>query len=550
MLQAHLFTAPQFKAQDLHGLSPAALTEVAAQMLAHIGSQRQEIILQNQQITTRDQVIAERDRAIKFKDTQIERITFELARLKAWKFAARTEAMNAEQRQLFEETLAADEASLQAQLDALQDLPQVPAPAVEPRRQPKRQALAEHLVRVEHHHEPENTTCPTADCGHPMQRVGEDVSERLDIVPAQFFVHRHIRGKWACKCCQILVQEPVEPQIIDSGIPTSGLVAHTLVSRFVDHLPYYRQEAINARSRVHTPRSSLAAWSGRGGAALQPLFDVHREFVLGSQVLHADETPVDRLDPGAGKTKKAYVWAYARGGFDASPGVAYDFCVGRGAKYPTAFLQGWTGTLVRDEFSGYGEVLKLEGRTAAGCLAHARRKFDELIKVNQSPVAQQAVQRIAMIYRVEREAKELTVNERHALRQARSKPLWEELQVWLRLERARVPDGSAVARAIDYSLNAWGALTAHLQDGQVPVDNNHIENLMRPWAMGRKAWLFAGSELAGQRAAVVMSLVQSAKLNGHDPWAYLKDVLERLPTHLNSRIEELLPHVWQEPARA
>lgn len=543
MLDSRTFTAPHLQAQDLQGLSPAALTEVAAQMLAHIAAQ-------SQAIAKRDQLIAERDRAIKFKDAKIERITFELARLKAWKFAARTEAMNAEQRQLFEETLAADEASLQAQLDALQDLPQVPAPAVEPRRQPKRQALPEHLVRVEHHHEPENTTCPTADCGQPMQRVGEDVSERLDIVPAQFFVHRHIRGKWACKCCQILVQEPVEPQIIDSGIPTSGLLAHTLVSRFVDHLPYYRQEAINARSGVHTPRSTLAAWSGRGGAALQPLFDVHREFVLGSQVLHADETPVDMLDPGAGKTKKAYVWAYARGGFDASPGVAYDFCVGRGAKYPTAFLQGWTGTLVRDEFSGYGAVLKLEGRKAAGCLAHARRKFDELIKVNQSPVAQQAVQRIAMIYRVEREAKELTVNERHALRQARSKPLWEELQVWLRLERARVPDGSAVARAIDYSLNAWGALTAHLQDGQVPVDNNHIENLMRPWAMGRKAWLFAGSELAGQRAAVVMSLVQSAKLNGHDPWAYLKDVLERLPTHLNSRIEELLPHIWQEPARA
>ena len=543
MLDSRTFTAPQFKPQDLHGLSPAALTEVATQMLAHIAAQ-------SQAITTRDQVIAERDRAIKFKDAKIERITFELARLKAWKFAARTEAMNAEQRQLFEETVAADEASLQAQLDALQDLPQVLAPAVEPRRQPKRQALPEHLVRVEHHHEPKSTLCPTADCGQPMVRVGEDISERLDIIPAQFFVHRHIRGKWACKCCQILVQEPVEPQIIDSGIPTSGLVAHTLVSRFVDHLPYYRQEAINARSGVHTPRSTLAAWSGRGGAALQPLFDVHREFVLGSQVLHADETPVEMLDPGAGKTKKAYVWAYARGGFDATPGVAYDFCVGRGAKYPTAFLRGWTGTLVRDEFSGYGAVLKLEGRKAAGCLAHARRKFDELIKVNQSPVAFQAVQRIALIYRVEREAKEMTSDERHAVRQTRSKPLWEELHVWLRLERARVPEGSAVARAIDYSLNAWDALTAHLQDGQVPVDNNHIENLMRPWAMGRKAWLFAGSELAGQRAAVVMSLVQSAKLNGHDPWAYLKDVLERLPTHLNSRIEELLPHCWQAPAGA
>jgi transposase len=522
MLDLRTFTAPQFKPQDLHGLSPAALTEVATQMLAHIAAQ-------SQAITTRDQVIAERDRAIKFKDAKIERITFELARLKAWKFAARTEAMNAEQRQLFEETVAADEASLQAQLDALQDQAHVPSAPAEPKRQPKRQALPEHLVRVEHHHEPESTVCPTAGCAQPMVRVGEDISERLDIIPAQFFVHRHIRGKWACKCCQILVQEPVQPQIIDSGIPTSGLVAHTLVSRFVDHLPYYRQEAINARSGVHTPRSTLAAWSGRGGAALQPLFDAHREFVLGSQVLHADETPVEMLDPGAGKTKKAYVWAYARGGFDASPGVAYDFCVGRGAKYPMAFLHDWKGTLVRDEFSGYAAVLKLEGRTAAGCLAHARRKFDELIKVNQSPVA----------------AKELTSDERHAVRQTRSKPLWEELHVWLRLERARVPEGSAVARAIDYSLNAWEALTAHLQDGAVPVDNNHIENLMRPWAMGRKAWLFAGSELAGQRAAIVMSLVQSAKLNGHDPWAYLKDVLERLPTHLNSRIEELLPHRWK-----
>ena len=417
MLEAHAFTAPRFKAQDLHGLSPAALAEVAAQMLAQIHSQSQRIAAQSQQI-------AERDRAIKFKDAKIERITFELARLKAWKFAARTEAMNAEQRQLFEETLAADEASLQAQLEALQAQAVTPTPApVEPRRQPKRQAPPEHLERVEHHHEPENTTCPTADCGRPMQRVGEDVSERLDIVPAQFFVHRHIRGKSACRCCQILVQEPVEPQIIDSGMPAAGLVAHTLVSRFVDHLPCCRQEAMNARSGVHTPRSTLAAWSGRGGAALQPLFDVHREFVLSAQVLLADETPVDMLDPGAGKTKKAYVWAYARGGFDAQPDVAYDFCVGRGAKYLMAFLHGWAGTLVRDEFKGYESGLKQDGRTAAGCLAHARRKFDELIKVNQSPAAQQAVQRIALIYRVEREPQGLTAVERLAMRQARSKPL-------------------------------------------------------------------------------------------------------------------------------
>jgi transposase len=511
----------ELKAQDLQGLS----REDAHTVIEHIRRQEREIVLKN---------------------AKLERITFELARLKAWKFAAKTEAMNAEQRQLFEETLAADEASLQAQLDALQAQTPVPQAALaEDRRQPKRQALPEHLPRVEHHHEPANTNCPTPDCGQPMQRVGEDISERLDIVPAQFFVHRHIRGKWACRCCQLLVQEPVDPQIIDSGMPTAALVAHTMVSHFVDHLPYYRLETINARSGVHTPRSTLASWSGRGGAALEPLFDVHKEFVLGSQVLHADETPVDMLDPGAGKTKKAYIWAYARGGFDRSPGVVYDFCLGRGAKYPLAALQGWAGTLVRDEFKGYDAVLKLPGRTAAGCLAHARRKFDELIKVNQSPVAKQAVQRIAGLYHVERQARELSPADRLAMRQQSAAPLWAEFKPWLQLERSRVPQGSAIANAIDYSLNHWAALTASLNDGRVPIDNNHIENLMRPWAMGRKAWLFAGSELAGQRAAVVMSLLQSAKLHGHDPWAYLKDVLERLPTHINSRIEELLPHHWQ-----
>ena len=235
--------------------------------------------------------------------------------------------MNAEQRQMFEETLAEDQTSLEAQLEALQGKPGAPCePAVsEPRRKPKRQALPEDLPRLDHHHEPEQTTC---ECGQAIVRIGEDISEKLDIIPAQFFVHRHIRGKWACKCCQLLVQEPVQLQVIDKGMPAPGLVAHTLVSRFVDHIPYYRQETINARSDVHTPRSTLAAWSGRGGAELQPLYDAHREFVLGADVLHADETSVNMLDPGAGKTKKAYVWAYARSGFDALPGVAYDFCVG------------------------------------------------------------------------------------------------------------------------------------------------------------------------------------------------------------------------------
>ena len=542
MLEVREFKA-QLRVQDLRGLSPDALAVMAEQMLQHIGAQ-------SKQLQARDKCIAEQAQAIKFRDVKIERITFELARLKAWKFAAKTERMNAEQRQMFEETCAEDQASLEAQLQALQGaIGEQPVPsAAQAKRQPKRLALPAHLTRIEHHHEPENTTCPTPECGQAMVRVGEDISERLDIVPAEFFVHRHIRGKWVCKCCQTLVQEPVEPQIIDKGMPAPGLLAHTLVSRFVDHLPYYRQEQINARSGVHTPRATLASWAGQTGAGLEPLFDAHRAFVLGAKVLHADETPVAMLDPGAGKTKRAYLWAYARGGFEPKPGVVFDFCISRAARHPVAFLKGWSGTLVCDDYVAYDPVLKLEQRIEAGCLAHSRRKFDELIKANQSPVAAQAVQRIAMLYRIEREARELRAEDRLAMRQDRAKPLCEEMHVWLKLERQRVPDGSGIANAIDYSLNRWVALTRFLHDGNVPIDNNHIENQIRPWALGRRNWLFAGSELAGQRAAVITSLLQSAKLNGHDPWVYLKDVIARLPTHLNSRIDDLLPHRWQPQA--
>lgn len=549
------------QSQDLRGLTPQALEALAQRMLVHVQQQAREI--------------ARRDGEIVWRDAKIEKITFELARLKRWKFGARTEAMDAQQRQLFLDTLVEDEADLQAQLAALQARqsppPVTPEKAPQP---PRRQALPEHLRRVEHHHEPADTHCPAVDCGEPMTRVGEDVSERLDIVPAEFFVHRHIRGKWVCRCCQRqgvdrLVQEPAEPQIIERGIPASGLVAYTLISRFADHVPYYRQEAINARSGVHTPRSTLAAWAGQAGAALHPLYEALKRFVLGSAVVQADETTVDMLDPGAGKTRKAYVWAYARGEFDPRPGVVYDFCPGRGSKYPLAFLGGlpsppgsqadrpaesrdppWSGTLVCDRYGGYDSVLDpkvFPQRVSAACAAHARRKFDELAKSGKSTLATQAIVRFAAIYHAEKSFAGMDGPTRTQARQRIAAPLWQELHTWLKLERGRVADGGATANAIDYSLNHWPALTRHLLDGAVPVDNNHLERQIKPWAMGRKAWLFCGSELAGQRAAVVMSLVQSAKLNGLEPWAYLRDVLDRLPTHLNSRIDDLLPHRWQPP---
>jgi transposase len=544
-------------ATDLQGLPPEALALIE-QMQRHIEQQEQALIAHRQQLAEGQALLQRKDREIALRDAKLEKLEFEIARFKRWKFGAKTEAMSAEQRRLFEETLAEDEAALQAALERLRAEGKAAADTKpkEPARRPRRAALPAHLRRVEHRHEPEDTTCPNDGCGQPMTRIGEDVSERLDVVPAEFFVHRHVYGKWACRCCQTLKQQPAEPEVIEGGVPASGLLAHLLISRFTDHLPYYRQEAIHARSGVHTPRSTLAAWAGQAGAALQPLYDAHKRFVLGCRVLHADETPVALLDPGAGKTRRAYVWAYARSWHDPTPGVVYDFCLGRGAQYPVAFLAGderlgqqrWAGTLLTDRYNAYDTVLDERvhpDRTPAACVAHARRKFDELAKAGTSALAEEAIRRFARIYEVEGALGSLDDTRRQAARQELAKPLWDKLQQWLELERRLVVDGGSAAAAIDYTLNHWQALTRHLDDAAVPIDNNHLERQIKPWAMGRKAWMFVGSELAGQRAAMVMSLVQSARLNGHDPFAYLSDALRRLPTQLNSRIQQLLPHCWQ-----
>ena len=556
-------------------LPPQMLQGLPPQARALFKHMQQRLAQQDAALAAHGQALAERERLlgqlerknseIALRDAQIQKLEFELARFKRWRFGAKTEAMSAEQRRLFEETAAEDEASLQAQLQRLREQAAAAVAAAGktqppplPRR-PRREALPAHLRRVEHRHEPEDTTCRNEDCGRPMTRIGEDVAERLDVVPAEFFVHRHVYGKWACRCCQSLRQAPSAPEVVDGGMASSGLLAHTLISRFADHLPYYRQEAINARSGVHTPRSTLAAWAGQAGAALAPLYAAHKRFVLACRVLHADETPVALLEPGSGKTRRAYVWAYARSRHDPTPGVVYDFCRGRGAQYPSAFLAGdaragvgrWAGTLLTDRYGAYDTVLDeraFPDRRGAACAAHARRKFDELAKARTSALGDEALVRFARIYAIEGGLAELPDDERQALREQLARPLWQELQAWLELERRRVLDGGPAAAAIDYTLKHWKALTHHLDDGAVAIDNNHLEQQIKPWAMGRKAWMFVGSELAGQRAASVMSLVQSARLNGHDPLAYLRSVLQRLPTQLDSRIEELPPHRWSPAA--
>ncbi len=459
------------------------------------------------------------------------------------KFAAQSERFSAEQKSLLDESLDED---LQAVAD---EIAQATSPVADrqDKQAPKRAPLPANLPRREIRHEPESTTCHTPGCGCQMKRIGEDVAEKLDYVPGVFTVERHIRGKWACARCQTLIQVPVAPHVIDKGIPTTGLLAQVLVAKYADHLPLYRQEAIFGRAGLAIPRSTLAQWVGSCGVQLQPLVDAMRAELLQHRVLHADETPVAMLKPANlrdGKTHRAYLWAYATGAFADTKVVVYDFCESRAGEHARTFLGDWKGSLVCDDFSGY-KALLAAGVTEVGCLAHARRKFFDLHAANQSQIAQSALEQMTHIYAIEREVKELSAEQRLAVRRERTKPLLDALHEWMTLQRRKVPDGSATARTLDYSLKRWAALIRFADDGQLPVDNNWIENQIRPIAIGRNNWLFAGSLRAGKRAAAVMSLIQSARMNGHDPYAYLRDVMARLPMHRASRIDELLPHRWQ-----
>ena len=477
---------------------------------------------------------------LRYKQAIIDKLTHENAMLKRLKFAAQSERLNAQQRSLLEDEIEADLAAVAVEIEQLQP----PAAAPQRKQQPKRQPLPANLPRREIRHEPELTTCA---CGCAMKRIGEDVAEKLDYVPGVFTVERHIRGKWACAKCETITQVPVEAHVIDKGIPTAGLLAQVLVAKYADHLPLYRQEAIFARAGLGLPRSTLAQWVGTCGVRLQPLVDALKAEILSRSVLHADETPVQMLKPGKGTTHRAYLWAYAPGAFEDIKAVVYDFCESRAGEHARRFLGDWRGSLVCDDFGGYKAGFA-QGITEAGCLAHARRKFFDLHAAHKSQIAGFALEQFAKVYDIEREVKDLNADQRQAIRQQHSKPILDALHQWMTLQRQKLPDSSATARALEYSLRRWVALTRFVDDGQLPVDNNWIENQIRPIAIGRANWLFAGSLRAGQRAAAVMSLVQSARMNGHDPYAYLKDVLTRLPTHRASRVGELLPHRWQDPS--
>ncbi|QXG40020.1 IS66 family transposase [Pseudomonas viridiflava] len=502
---------------NLDQLNPEQLRALAAQLI-------QRVETMDKQITHHKSVN--------------EKLAHEIALLKRFKFAKRSEQLSPDQASLLDDLIDTDIAAIEAELEALQ-----PAPVeAKVRQQPKRAPLPPQFPRTLIHHEPDNSHC---QCGCALKRIGEDASEKLDYTPGVFTVERHIRGKWACEQCETLIQAPVPAHVIDKGVPTAGLLAHIMVAKFADHLPLYRQEKIFGRAGLPIARSTLAQWVGQTGVQLQPLVEALREAVLAQRVVHADERPVQMLAPGEKKTHRAYVWAYCTTPFSALKAVVYDFSPSRAGEHARNFLGTWNGKLVCDGFAGYKAGFE-GGITEIGCMAHARRKFFDLHVANKSQLAEQALHSIGGLYEVERKAKEMSDEDRWRLRQEMAIPIAEKLHEWMLAQRELVPEGSATAKALDYSLKRWVALTRYLNDGAVPIDNNRVENTIRPWALGRSNWLFAGSLRSGKRAAAIMSLIQSARMNGHDPFAYLKDVLTRLPTQRASAIDQLLPHQWAQ----
>ena len=477
--------------------------------------------------------LVERDAELKRRELKIQQLTFELAHHKRIRFGCKSEALSPEQRDLFADACDEDGAAIVAELE--QQKPASPRQYKRSGRNP----LPPELPRIEHRHEPESCTC--GDCGRDLVKIGEDISEQLDVEPARFFVHRHIRPQYACRNCETITAAPVPAAIIDGGLAAPGLHAWILIQKYLDHLPLYRIEKISDRHGVPIARSTLAQWVGQLGVSLQPLVDRLAELLKQGKVLHADETPVQQLDPGKGKTKRAYMWAYRSNDLEGAPPiVVFDYQISRSGAHARNFLQDWRGHLMVDDYGGY-KALFQQGMTELACLAHCRRKFFDLHAAGGHPVAEEALRQIGALYAIEKQVHDGEMTARLALRQQEAAPKLRALREWLIAQRLKTADGTGLARAIDYSLKRWPALIRYIDNGILPIDNNPVENAIRPITLGRRNWLFTGSERAGCRAAAIQSLLATAKLNGLEPYAWLKDTLEKLPIWPYSRIDELLP---------
>ena len=477
-----------------------------------------------------------------------ERLRQMIKELQRHRFGRRAESLPEEQLQLGLEEAEQIEAAGQAESEAKTPAESKTRAA---RRRANRGALPAHLPRIETVVDVASTVCPC--CSGTLHRIGEDVAERLDIVPAQFRVLVVRRPKYACRTCEdVVVQAAAPARLIEGGLPTEATVAQVLVSKYADHLPLYRQAQIYARQGVNLDRSTLADWVGRAAFLLRPVHERLLDKLKASSKLFADETTAPVLDPGRGRTKTGQLWAYARddrpwGGTDP-PGVAYIYAPDRKAERPIAHLAGFRGVLQVDGYGGY-KVLAARGEVQlAFCWSHVRRPYYELVQSGPAPIASEALARIAALYRIEGEIRGRSSEERRAARQERSRPLVEALEPWLRQKLSLISQKTKLADAIRYALSRWAGLCLFLEDGRVEIDSNTVERAIRPLTLNRKNALFAGSDGGAEHWATIASLIETCKLIGVEPHAYLADTISRIVNgHPQSRLDDLLP--WAYPAR-
>jgi transposase len=480
------------------------------------------------------------------RDGEIERLQQIISELQRHRFGRRAESLPVEQMQLgledVEQTTAADEAASE---NARPEERRERAA----RRRANRGALPAHLPRIETVVDVESLQCPC--CAGALHRIGEDIAERLDVVPTQFRVLVVRRPKYGCRSCEsVVVQAPAPPRLIEGGIPTEATVAHVLVSKFSDHCPLYRQSQIYARQGIALDRSTLADWVGRAAFLLRPVHERLLAVLKSSTKLFADETTAPVLDPGRGRTKIGQLWAYARddrpwGGSDP-PGVAFVYAPDRTSSRPIEHLAGFRGVLQVDGYAGYRALAARGDVQLAFCWSHLRRRFYELAQSGPAPIASEALTRIAALYRIEAEIRGSSADERRAVRQERSRPLVEALEPWLRTKLALISQKTKLAEAIRYALSRWDGLSLFLDDGRVEMDSNTVERSIRPLALNRKNALFAGSDGGGEHWAFIASLVETSKLNDVEPFAYLNDVITRIVNgHPQGRIDELLPWAYK-----